>query len=1052
MEAAAFAAMWRQPPVGYKQQHPGGGSFGIPRQQGGLPWPSKSAGGDPCSGASTYSVSDASSEAGTSAGRPARALLQGGAPLPGFAAPPPYFAADATWPAPPAAAAQGAGLPVQLRFCPSCGERSSSLVAECKARFCGFCGYDLVPHMAALLRERAAPPPQATAACGAGQPPPSAGGRPAAAPEEQGAPHLVSHLRRLRLVEAKAADVEGARGMLCRPSALRLPRTEGSASPGVERAPRACGSRRLRTSAVPGQCHSGAAEWCVRAAAVRKRADKLAAEIKLLKGRDDMDGIYKGVIDSFQKELDELRKKLHDAKPADAKLQIARLVFVKGHVEEPHAAQQRARTASQFVDLVLELIGEIVLYLKRVGLLAVEDLGSDQHFIKDANYSNAFLQVGQDGLLDMQDWHFFEAYWQRLRELTIDDLAELAEQVAADGSQYLTELRRKLGFEVNGSKSTIVITSAHAGKWIADRVYTHTAQRLQEVGEGELFAVEVMLQHAVPPFTVYSDYQDLLDGWSCCIAAFWLARPVDILRCTDGKSADPSPFHSPRRTQMGTERQFGPDVEPYGPGGRTLTGALLEGYAAADQEITMVPLTLLAWQLAAAPALPPELSLSLPNPRLLPPCAPPPGARALPARRGPAAAGPREQSRQGQPGQLTPQLPREEVLDPAPAGAGLALAVGLLSGRVEAIGRRLEADAARAAARDQSVLGALRALPYTAPPAPAGGPAAWAEGFDEACGSEAQLLQMLGRLNAHFEQLQEHQSRRADDQARLLEEKVSKTEVLRELLSAVRALSSPLSRPLSAGSAVQRRPRYRAYMGSNGQVCEFPEVAIATKLYQVSNVDTAALSFEVDFVVRLEWRDDNLEGIPCEEFKSLDWAQYFNPHLEIDNDKDNCSWIEGMDTIPRRRRRLLSQDTTEEMRASAPRTPPRPPRGSWAPTSSGRTRTPRLPGAVAAQDDAVPRPARHRRGGPAVLPLRHPSAADQAAGGPQPQHGAGDAGGDAAAEGLGGVAARTTAGCRRIQTTFRWSPGCGARGTTPSRPPADRCWRVPDSWNHRLPS
>ena len=35
---------------------------------------------------------------------------------------------------------------------------------------------------------------------------------------------------------------------------------------------------------------------------------------------------------------------------------------------------------------------------------------------------------------------------------------------------------------------------------------------LQEVGEGELFAVEVMLQHAVPPFTIYSDYQDLLDG------------------------------------------------------------------------------------------------------------------------------------------------------------------------------------------------------------------------------------------------------------------------------------------------------------------------------------------------------------------------------------------------------------------------------------------------------------------------------------------------------------------------------------------------------------
>eukprot|EP00959_Pyramimonas_sp_CCMP1952_P198561 4153377-Pyramimonas_sp.AAC.1 len=27
-----------------------------------------------------------------------------------------------------------------------------------------------------------------------------------------------------------------------------------------------------------------------------------------------------------------------------------------------------------------------------------------------------------------QDWHYFEAYWQRLRKLTIDDLAKLADQ------------------------------------------------------------------------------------------------------------------------------------------------------------------------------------------------------------------------------------------------------------------------------------------------------------------------------------------------------------------------------------------------------------------------------------------------------------------------------------------------------------------------------------------------------------------------------------------------------------------------------------------------
>eukprot|EP00959_Pyramimonas_sp_CCMP1952_P287427 6011528-Pyramimonas_sp.AAC.1 len=59
---------------------------------------------------------------------------------------------------------------------------------------------------------------------------------------------------------------------------------------------------------------------------------------------------------------------------------------------EPHKVQLCAQAVSQFVDLVLELIGEIVLYLKRVGILAVKDHGPDRRHIKDANYSNAFLE------------------------------------------------------------------------------------------------------------------------------------------------------------------------------------------------------------------------------------------------------------------------------------------------------------------------------------------------------------------------------------------------------------------------------------------------------------------------------------------------------------------------------------------------------------------------------------------------------------------------------------------------------------------------------------
>ena len=75
------------------------------------------------------------------------------------------------------------------------------------------------------------------------------------------------------------------------------------------------------------------------------QSDKLAdirAEIKLLKGRDDEDGIYKDVIDTFQKELDELRRKLHEPLHVRAALRIARRQAAATGGASQHGADQAA--------------------------------------------------------------------------------------------------------------------------------------------------------------------------------------------------------------------------------------------------------------------------------------------------------------------------------------------------------------------------------------------------------------------------------------------------------------------------------------------------------------------------------------------------------------------------------------------------------------------------------------------------------------------------------------------------------------------------------------
>lgn len=102
--------------------------------------------------------------------------------------------------------------------------------------------------------------------------------------------------------------------------------------------------------------------------------------------------------------------------------------------------------------------------------------------------------------------------------------------------------------------------------------------------------------------------------------------------------------------------------------------------------------------------------------------------------------------------------------------------------------------------------------------------------------------------------------------------------------------------------AQREEPIYRPFIGRNGQRCELPEVEVSVKVHQICNVNTANLTFEADFVCQLDWSDRNVEGLSDEELAELDWGDYFNPYVDIDNCKENCGWIKGADEIPRRRR------------------------------------------------------------------------------------------------------------------------------------------------------
>jgi hypothetical protein len=97
-----------------------------------------------------------------------------------------------------------------------------------------------------------------------------------------------------------------------------------------------------------------------------------------------------------------------------------------------------------------------------------------------------------------------------------------------------------------------------------------------------------------------------------------------------------------------------------------------------------------------------------------------------------------------------------------------------------------------------------------------------------------------------------------------------------------------------------RLPDYTAFIGRDGREYEHPQVEVSVKVYQVSNVNTASLTYEVDLVCHLDWVDPNVAGMTDEDLQALDWQYYFNPYVDIDNCKDNSEWVRGADELPRR--------------------------------------------------------------------------------------------------------------------------------------------------------
>jgi len=213
----------------------------------------------------------------------------------------------------------------------------------------------------------------------------------------------------------------------------------------------------------------------------------------------------------------------------------------------------------------------------------------------------------------------------------------------------------------------------------------------------------------------------------------------------------------------------------------------------------------------------------------------------------------------------------------------LATAIEGLGARIEALGAQLVGERAAAEAALANAFGSLADFNKTR---------------EE---EHRQLLGSLANLGMHMAEQRRYQEEKLQARRQLTQEKMSEAQVLRELTEAVERLRQPRRSSPPSSESTWRRPRYRPYTGSDGRLYEFPEVRVSVKIYQICNVDTAQMTYEADFLCHLDWCDPNVEGIPSEELKSLDWEDFFNPHIEVDNCKDDAGWLDdGTDTLPRR--------------------------------------------------------------------------------------------------------------------------------------------------------
>jgi hypothetical protein len=181
--------------------------------------------------------------------------------------------------------------------------------------------------------------------------------------------------------------------------------------------------------------------------------------------------------------------------------------------------------------------------------------------------------------------------------------------------------------------------------------------------------------------------------------------------------------------------------------------------------------------------------------------------------------------------------------------------------------------------------------------------AAGSDYLDAGCSpASSRSLELLAE---HMVDLQRWRDDEASVRKKLLEELSMQNQVFGEMLSALRLMRSPVSpsSSLDGSESIPWRgnPRYRPSVGSDHQIYQYPEVQLRLKIYQVGNVDTSRMTFEIDFLCRLDWCDPNIDGIDSDELKTLDWDKYFNPRIDIENCKDVCTWVPGADNIPRRR-------------------------------------------------------------------------------------------------------------------------------------------------------